>query len=255
MTKASDLFVTHGSPTLAVEESPARRFLTDLGPRLANARAIIVVSAHWEANQPTVGAAKRLSTIHDFRGFPESLYAIRYPATGAPDVAAEVVSGLKAAGYDPALDEARGLDHGAWVPLMLALPDAEVPVVPVSLLAGKGPAAHIALGQALAPLRDEGVAILASGSITHNLSFILGHDDPPPAWVSEFADWLAEGVAADDRTRLADYRRLAPHACLAHPHDEHLMPFYVALGAGGAGARIHASTTYGTLAMDAYAFA
>lgn len=255
MTRADDLFVTHGAPTLAIEDGAARRFLPTLSDRLDGVRAIVVVSAHWMADRPMVGTAASLPTIYDFRGFPDALYRITYLARGAPDVARQVIDRLSAAGYRPGEDASRGLDHGAWVPLTLMRPEADIPVVPVSILRDGSPADHIALGAALAPLRDDGVAILATGAITHNLSVVMGHDDPAPPWVTEFADWLADATERDDRTALADYRAKAPHAAQAHPHDDHLMPYYVALGAGGRGRRIHASVTHGTLAMDAYQFA
>lgn len=248
-------FVTHGAPTLAVQDSTARRFLSDWTSAFDGAHTVIVVSAHWQAAHPTISLAPTLDTIHDFRGFPDDLYRITYPARGAPDRADQVVSTLHDAGLSAATDQDRGLDHGAWIPLMLMRPAADIPIVALSSLADQDPEAHDRLGQALKPLRDDGFAILASGSMTHNLSQIGGHDDPPSDWSEAFSDWFADKVAADDRADLLDYRRLAPHAVRAHPHDDHLMPFYVALGAGGAGTRIHHSTTYRTLAMDAYSFA
>jgi len=255
-TAAPALFVTHGAPTLPLEDIAARDFLSGAGDLLDGARAVLVVSAHWEAPVASVSAATRPRTIHDFHGFPEALYRLGYPAAGDAAVARSVADALRSAGLAVRVDPERGLDHGAWVPLLLMRPKADLPVLQLSTLAGQGPAAHLALGQALRPLRDEGVAVLASGSITHNLRDI---DWTPEAgerdWARAFADWLADRVAADDREALVDYRARAPHAVHAHPHDDHLMPFYVALGAGGAGERLHASTSHGTLAMDAYRFA
>lgn len=253
--KAACLFVTHGAPTLALQDSAARRFLTGWGHALDQAKAAIVVSAHWQASRPTVSRASALTTIHDFGGFPDALYRLSYPAKGDPGCAEQVGDALSDAGLPVGFDDTRGLDHGAWIPLMLMRPAADVPVVAVSSLSAAGPEDHYRLGQALKPLRDEGFAILASGSLTHNLGLIGAHDAPASDWSEAFADWFAETVAADDRAALLDYRRRAPHAVRAHPEDDHLMPFFVALGAGGTGFRAHHSTTYGTLAMDDYVFA
>ncbi|MEQ9815689.1 MAG: class III extradiol ring-cleavage dioxygenase [Azospirillaceae bacterium] len=255
-TTAPALFVTHGAPTLPLEDIAARDFLAAAGDLLDGARAVLVISAHWVAPVASVSAAPRPATIHDFHGFPEALYRLSYPARGDAVVAQTVAGRLRSAGIAATIDPDRGLDHGAWVPLLLMRPTADLPVLQLSTLAGEGPEGHLALGRALQPLRDQGVAVLASGSITHN----LGDIDWTPAtrehaWARTFADWLADRVAADDREALVDYRARAPHAAHAHPHDDHLMPFYVALGAGGRGERIHASTSHGTLAMDAYSFA
>jgi len=249
------LFITHGAPTLAVQDSDARRFLTNWRSALDGADTAVVVSAHWQAPQPTVSTAAKLSTIHDFRGFPDALYQIDYPAKGNPVLAQTVIEKLRQAGWPAVADRERGLDHGAWMPLMLMRPNADLPVIGLSTLADAGPNDHYRLGQALRTLRDDGIAIVASGSMTHNLGMIGGHDDAPSEWSEAFANWFADKVVADDRSALMEYRDQAPHAVRAHPHDDHLMPFYVALGAGGIGTRVHHSTTYGTLAMDAYRFA
>lgn len=253
------LFLSHGAPTLPLTDTPARTFLTQLGATLERPKAILVVSAHWETAQPAVNAVERNETIHDFGGFPRALYEMRYPAPGSPSVAARVADLLGAAGLATKTDTKRGLDHGAWVPLRLMYPQADIPVLQLSVQPHLGPEHHLRVGRALAPLRDEGVLIVGSGSFTHDLSEFRGHgpNDPAPAWVNSFADWVHEALIADKTAALLDYRRQAPFATKNHPTEEHLLPLYVALGAAGEGAqaeRLHASSTYSVLRMDVYAF-
>ncbi|BBK29571.1 4,5-DOPA dioxygenase extradiol [Stella humosa] len=251
------LFLSHGSPMLYLTDTPAHRFLAGL--EIGRPRAIVVASAHWETDRPAVGAAGRPGTIHDFGGFPEALHRARYPAPGDPIVAGEVVAALAAAGIPAVLDPGRGLDHGIWVPLAIALPGAEVPLVPLALQPELGPLHHLALGRALAPLAASGILVVGSGAVTHNLHATRGQavDAPAPAWVDRFRDWVAETVAAGDADRLCAYRTEGPAAEVNHPTEEHFLPLLVALGAAGAGAtgrRIHASVEYGVIGMDNYAF-
>lgn len=253
------LFVSHGAPTLAIEQGPAREFLANLGAALGRPKAILVVSAHWETAQPEVTAAQKPETIHDFYGFPKELYSLRYPAPGAPQLAGRVEALLRSAGLPAEVVPERGLDHGAWVPLMLAFPQADIPVTQLSLQTRLGTAHHFKLGEILRPLRDEGVLILASGSATHNLREFGRHayDAPPPQWVADFNEWLAAAVEAGRTQELLDYRKKAPHAVRNHPTEEHLFPLFVALGAATPDTqsqRIHSSYTYGVIAMDAYRF-
>jgi 4,5-DOPA dioxygenase extradiol len=253
------LFLSHGSPMILIEDGPARQFLTELGRSLPHPEAILVASAHWEEPTPRLAAARRPATIHDFGGFPPELYRISYRAAGAPAMAERALALLRRAGLPAAIDEARGLDHGVWVPLSLMYPDASCPVVALSLLAGQGPLAHLRLGEAVAPLREQGVLIVGSGSLTHSLDDIQrGAPDSPAAdWVASFQDWMFDAISRGDREALLEYRRLAPAAARNHPTEEHLMPLFVALGAAGPeanAARLHASVTYGALAMDTYAF-
>lgn len=253
------IFVSHGAPTLPLTDVPARHFLQALGAALPERpRAILVVSAHWETTVPTVNSVATNATIHDFNGFPEALYRLAYPAPGSPALARRVAELVGAAGMPTEVDTARGLDHGAWVPLIMMFPDADIPVVQLSVQPQLGPAHHLALGRALAPLRAEGVLILGSGSFTHDLSqFRRGIPTDEPAWVSDFAGWFDKTLAERRIDDLVAYRQLAPNAAQNHPTDEHLLPLYVALGAGGDDAhtrRLHASTTFGVLRMDAYAF-
>jgi 4,5-DOPA dioxygenase extradiol len=254
------LFVPHGAPTFALHPGAAGAALARYAAQLPRPRAIVAISAHWDTAVPTVGLATRLDTIHDFYGFPRELYEIRYPATGCPEAAREVAAAIEGAGLPVALDATRGLDHGAWVPLRIMFPDADVPVVPLSLQSLAGPTQALRLGRALAGLRDRGLLVLASGNVTHNLGDYVaaaraGGNSPP--YVREFADWVWQRLEARDVASLRDYRSLAPIAVRSHPTEEHLLPLHVALGAGGeqfTAARLHVGIDDYVLAMDAYAF-
>jgi 4,5-DOPA dioxygenase extradiol len=254
------LFISHGSPMLVLEDGRARRFLTSYAAELERPAAILVASAHWETAEPRLTASAAPPTIHDFGGFPDALHRMRYPAPGDPGLAARACALLRAAGFAAATDPARGLDHGAWVPLSLLYPAADIPVIQLSLQTHRGPEHHYRLGAALRPLRDDGVLIVGSGSLTHNLMALrrqAGDRAPPPPWVSAFDQWVADAVAAGDSAALLAWEERAPHARDNHPSDEHFLPLFVALGAGapdGRGRRIHHSHTYAALAMDAYAF-
>jgi 4,5-DOPA dioxygenase extradiol len=223
-------------------------------------RAIVVVSAHWDTDEPTVGYADRPETIHDFWGFPQELYSIRYPATGCREGADEVRACLSAAGFSPEVDASRGLDHGAWIPLRMMFPDTDVPVVPLSIQSRLGPAHHLAVGRALAPLAARGILVLGSGNMTHNLrdlQIARQGGGEPLTYLREFSDWMAARLAAGDVPALLDYRRQAPHAERAHPAEEHLLPFYVALGAAGErfeANRFHAGIDEFVLATDSFSF-
>lgn len=260
MAKLPTLFISHGSPMLALQQTPAHRFLSQLGRALPRPEAILVASAHWETpGAPAVSLAEQPATIHDFGGFPRPLYEITYPAPGAPHVASRAAELLRHAGLQATADAVRGLDHGAWVPLRLMYPEADVPVAQVSVLRGAGPEAHLQMGRALGTLRDEGVLLVGSGSLTHNLHEFRGQavDAPAPQWVREFGDWMQDRLERGDAAGLADYRRQAPHAVRNHPTEEHLVPLFVAMGAAGGSApacRLHGSYEYGVLAMDVYAF-
>jgi len=247
------IFVSHGAPTLPFDDVPARDFLRGLGQSIGKPRAILAVSAHWDTPAPMTNAVAVNDTIHDFGGFPQALYDLRYPAPGDARLAAEV-----AALTGGTVDTARGLDHGAWVPLMLMYPDADIPVVQLSVQSHQGAAHHIALGRKLAALRADNVLVLGSGGFVHNLRRIAPPGSPEPAWSREFSDWMQEKLLAGDEAALADYRSHAPHAVMAQPTEDHFMPLFVALGAGGENAkaaRLHSSATFGSLRMDAYSFA
>jgi len=258
MTENPAVFVSHGPPTIVAGDMPAAAFLRTLGDLVPRPRAIVVASAHWETANPAVSTAVRPHTIHDFFGFEESLYRMNYPAPGAPEVAEWAAELLEAAGMTVVRDPDRGFDHGVWTPLMLAYAQADVPVVSLALQPALGPAHHFALGRALGPLCAEGVLVMGSGGATHDLPEWRRFRGPstPPTFVTEFNDWLHVQVTAGDVDALIDYRRLAPAAVRNHPTEEHLLPLFVAMAAGGgAGRRLHASISDGVLAMDAYAFA
>lgn len=257
MDRLPTLFLSHGSPMHALEAGAAGEAWRALGTSLPRPQAILVASAHWEAALPMLGGASKPDTIHDFYGFPEPLYRIRYPAPGAPPLAQRAQALLLAAGIASAIDDVRGLDHGAWSPLLHMYPAANVPVVQLSIQTALGAAHHLALGRALAPLADEGVLVVGSGHMTHNLrEWARGvFPDAPAPYVVEFRDWVDAHIRAHDYDTLAEYRRLAPHAARAHPTEEHFLPLFVALGAAGDGARPERVVEIiegGVLAMDAY---
>ncbi|MEJ2344864.1 MAG: class III extradiol ring-cleavage dioxygenase [Gammaproteobacteria bacterium] len=250
------LFLSHGAPTLALEPNAAHLFLRRLPQQLPPPRAILAVSAHWTTAEPAVGTGAKPDTIHDFAGFPPQLYDLTYPAPGAPDVADEVHALLQGAGIAVTRDPDRGLDHGAWVPLRLMYPHADVPVTQLSIQPHLGPAHHLALGRTLQTLRRRGVLLLASGGLVHNLGRLDRSSQPPP-WAAQFEQWMTDAVVGGDLEALLAYRQRAPHAEDAHPTDEHLLPLFVALGAAGdrpRGSVLHRSFTYGSLSMASYAF-
>jgi len=250
------LFVPHGAPTFALNPGAAGAALAGFARELVRPKAVLVVSAHWDTELPTFSAACRPETIHDFYGFPQQLYTIRYPVCGAVGWAMEARTLLEETGFAVVLDPQRGLDHGAWIPLRVMYPDASVPVVAMSVQSRLGPRHHYQLGQALAPLRDAGVLIVASGNLTHN----LGHFGAAHAsldYVPMFQQWWRQRIEAGDIESLLDYRAKAPGAVEAHPTEEHLLPFFVALGAGGAPFApqvVYSGIEYGMLVMDSYAF-
>ena len=259
MTQWPTMFISHGAPTLAIDDDLAHRFLVDFGKQLGKPEAILLLSAHFEAPVATVTASPAPKTIYDFGGFPDELYNIRYPAPGDPELAQRTSGLLQAGGLSTIASLSRGLDHGAWVPLSLLYPDADVPVVQLSIDSRQGPAYHLRLGEMLRPLRDEGILIIGSGGATHNLASAIHaqHDDPVPQRVLRFREWLASAVTKGRRDDIANYRALAPEAAFNHPTDEHFFPLLCAMGAtkpGEPGRRVHASETYGALAMDAYLF-
>ncbi|WP_445571545.1 DODA-type extradiol aromatic ring-opening family dioxygenase [Pseudomonas sp. E102] len=250
------LFISHGSPMLALEPGESGPALTRLAAQLPRPKAIVVVSAHWESDELLVSANPRPRTWHDFGGFPPDLYKVQYPAPGDPRLATQVADLLNATQLQARLDTGRPADHGVWVPLSLMYPEADIPVVQVSLPSRQGPTLQTRVGRALASLREQGVLVIGSGSITHNLRDLdwnAGPDSIEP-WAKAFRDWMVARLASNDETALHDYRRQAPHAVRSHPSDEHLLPLYFARGAGGTFSVAHAGFTMGTLGMDIYRF-
>jgi len=259
MSRLPTLFLSHGSPLNAVERTASSDAWAALARTLPMPRAVLVASAHWETAVPMFTGNPKPETIHDFGGFPEELYRIRYPAPGAPELAAEAVALLKEAGIASGVNGCRGLDHGTWVPLSWMFPEAGVPVVQVSLQPGLGAARHVELGRALAPLADDGVLIVGSGHATHNLRDWMASPrrQEPLRYAQAFADWLHERLAAGDTSALVRYRELAPDAVRAHPSEEHYLPLLVAWGAAGDDARTERFAKgfeAGALANDSYRF-
>ena len=256
MTTLPTFFVSHGTPMLSAERGRTADFLRKLPHTLPRPRAILCVSAHWETVQPMLTGSAAPPTIHDFTGFPQALYEIQYPAPGDPALALRAQTLLNAVGLTAAIDPQRGLDHGAWVPLSLAYPDANIPVVQLSVQPKRDPAHHFALGQALRPLREEGVLILASGGATHNLREFRGQaiNTAPPENVLAFDAWLTAAIRRGDVAELLNYPAHAPHALHSHPTAEHFLPLFVALGAAtsAAGEPVHEDFNYGILSMAAY---
>lgn len=240
------LFISHGSPMLALNKTPAHAFLRELGKRLSP-RAVVVVSAHWESLTLNVSTSAHPETIHDFGGFPQPLFECQYPAPGDPELAKRIAMMLGAECVE------RGFDHGVWVPLSLMFPEANVPVVSLSLPVRWGNDALVTLGERLSTLREEGVLIIGSGSLTHNLYEILPQGSLAPAWVHEFSHWVSEHIEVNDRQALLSWEH-APKALENHPTPEHFQPLLVAMGSGGAATQLHHSVEHGVLAMDVYAF-
>jgi 4,5-DOPA dioxygenase extradiol len=251
------VFVSHGSPMHALQPGAAGEAWKALARRLPRPKAIVIASAHWETNLPMLTGAEKPETIHDFYNFPEPLYRLRYPAPGAPDVARRAQALLKDAGFTAAIDGCRGLDHGAWSPLLYMYPDADIPVVQVSLQPALGPAHHVKLGRALNPLTKEHVLIIGSGHMTHNLrDWSRGAGQPAP-YAREFQAWVFERLNNRDIESLVDYRSRSPDGARAHPTEEHFLPLFFALGAAAEKAkpeRVYDAIDSGVLAMDAYLF-
>jgi 4,5-DOPA dioxygenase extradiol len=256
---APALFVSHGSPMVALDSDAYPQALRAFGSGAESAvRALVVVSAHWETpGEVRVTASARPPLIYDFHGFPEPLYRLRYDAPGEPVLAADVVARLKAAGLPAVADAERGLDHGAWVPLLHAFPGARLPVVQVSMPVGASPAEVARLGEVLRPLRAQGVLLMGSGGIVHNLRRLNFQDKAASveSWAQAFDGWVARKLEARDFSGLQQWLD-APNARLAHPRAEHLMPLYFVLGAALPEDRltpVFEGFHHGTLSMRSFA--
>jgi 4,5-DOPA dioxygenase extradiol len=259
------LFLSHGAPDLVLRDCAARSFLVGFGEELVathgRPKAILVATAHFETATPTLTADECPAMIYDFGGFDPRLRTMRYPAPGSPGLADQAISLLRTAGHSAETVRGRGFDHGTWVPLMLMFPQADIPVVQLSVQPAAGAAHHLAVGAALAPLREAGVLLIGSGSATHNLqAYFRGgyhEDSPPPDWVAAFDEWVRRKVEAGACDEIAAYRTLAPFATENHPSEEHFLPLPVAMGAAGRqarGERVHSSHQYGVLMMDVFQF-
>ncbi len=254
-TQAPLFFISHGAPTFALEPGTLGPQLKALGAQLEGVRAVLVVSPHWQTRGVSVSAAASPETIHDFGGFPAKLYDLSYPAAGAPQVALDAAKLLADAGFATDTDKFRGLDHGAWVPLMHLLPQAQLPVFQVSMPYDLNTVQAVQLGQALAPLRAQGVLIVTSGSMTHNLGEFRRGVAAGDHYVEEFSQWVRTAVLANAVQPVIRYRSEAPHAVRAHPSEEHFLPLLVALGAqveGDAAQLLAGGIEHGMLSMDSF---
>jgi 4,5-DOPA dioxygenase extradiol len=258
MTAVPALFISHGAPTFALEPGLLGANLRAMASRISSVRTVLVVSAHWQTRGTRVMTTATPETVHDFGGFPPELYRLEYPAPGAPEVALETGRLLEAQGFVVAEDAQRGFDHGAWVPMLHLFPEARVPMFQVSMPYDLDAAGAWRLGRALGALRDTGVLIVGSGSLTHNLYEVRQSGPDTAPYAREFASWVRDAVLAHDTDRLIRYRRNAPHAERAHPTEEHYLPLLVALGASTAGNEtpevIEGGMTYGVLSMESYAW-
>jgi len=256
------LFVSHGSPLFAVQPGQTGPALGAWAREHAPAqqlKGIVLMSPHWMTRGIGVMTNPQPETWHDFGGFPPALYALQYPAPGAPGLAGQVLERLRAVDLPAGPDPQRPFDHGCWVPLMHLYPEANVPVVQVALPADVGPTEVYAAGQALAPLREQGILLVGSGSMTHNLQELRREDGPTVPYVTDFCGWVHDTLMQGDLDAMLDYRARAPHAERAHPTDEHFMPVYFALGAAGWGQPGASTPRYITrdvqfrsLSMDAF---
>lgn len=249
------LFISHGAPDFILTENPAAAALQAVGRRFPRPRAIVVVSAHWIRQPVGITTGETHHTIHDFSGFPDALYQLHYPAKGDPELAADIVEHLSTGGLESAPVAERGLDHGAWIPLLLSYPEAEVPVIQVSLPSGDLPACA-RLGQALMPLREQGVLIIGSGGSVHNLG-ALNREARTDRWASEFESWLQATVEGNRFDSLLTAEQTAPRFRSAHPTIEHFAPLVTAWAAGDQtrpGRRFHHGFMYGTLGMSMFEF-
>lgn len=249
--------MSHGAPSLPLDGGPAADFLKSLGKKWPRPKAVLCLSAHWETREPVFTTSERYETLHDFYGFPEALYQIRYPALGNPELAERALALCLSSGIKAGLDSKRGLDHGAWVPLLLMFPRVDVPVVQLSLPFTQGPRAVFALGEALRPLQDEGVLLLASGGFIHNLGELAWDGGEPQEWAKPFHNWATSALMENRLEDLLEAAKRAPQFHRAHPRTEHWLPLYFALGAADSPwhcERLYTGFEFGSLAMDAFAF-
>jgi 4,5-DOPA dioxygenase extradiol len=256
------LFISHGSPMMAIEPGRTGPMLTRLGLTLPRPDAILIVSPHWETAAPQLVGAARPQMIYDFGGFPQALYEIDYPASGAPALAQEVARMLRDAGLAAQVDDSWGLDHGAWVPLHYLYPQADIPVLQLSLQSHQPPSYHFRIGRLLAPLAAKNILIVGTGSFTHNLRELRRFtapdqgDDAAPHTL-EFLDWFLQRMHGGDLDALLDYRARAPHAVRVHPRHEHLLSLFLAMGAADdwtSFRHLDTGSTYHALRMDSFAF-
>jgi 4,5-DOPA dioxygenase extradiol len=245
------LFLAHGSPMLAIEESEYTDFLAQLGRQLTRPKAIVIFTAHWESDILTISSSDKVyETIYDFYGFPDELYAMKYPARGSKSIAAMVAGKFEAQGISVKLDEARGLDHGSWTLLSRMYPKADIPIVQISVNPDLSPADQFKIGQSLQGLGTEDILVIGSGVTVHNLRIIKWGQTTPEQWAIDFDDWLLEKIQSQDMNALFHYAESAPSARLAVPTPEHFVPLFIAMGCGAPNTQakmIHRHYEMGTL--------
>jgi len=257
MISLPSLFLAHGAPDLPLNDHPAKRFLAGLAGQLPQPKSILIISAHWQAAVPTLTTAVRPEIIYDFSGFPQHLYSLQYPAVTDVGLIERTKTLLAGAGLQVSEDARRGYDHGTWVPLLLVYPNANIPVVQLSLQQGGSARQHFEIGQTLSPLRKEGVLIIGSGAAVHNLSTLAPEGTPAPNWAKDFDQWLDNNIQARNLEHLLEFPNSPEEARQAHPTSEHLMPIFVAMGAGWSGglaSRLQHSYSYGSLSMACFSF-
>lgn len=252
------VFISHGAPSFALDPGSAGPALTRFGSTLPKPQAIVVLSPHWQSQGLYLSSSSTPETIHDFSGFPSALYQLQYPVAGAPDIAAQLQQHLLQQGFSAGLNPNRGLDHGAWVPLRYLFPQANVPVIQLSLPVRWSSRQLYQLGQALADFAPEQILFVGSGSLTHNLyEFRAYADEPAAAYAAEFSDWIANRLSQNQALQVVDALELAPHAKRAHPTDEHFLPLSFVLGIAGQYSTVQPlvrEIRHSVLSMDAYAF-
>lgn len=259
-TKLPVMFITHGSPMLAVEPGETGPLLTQLGHQLSSLdiKAILVISAHWlTQNHPMITAGDALATIHDFGGFPTELYKLEYPAKGSLEIAKLIQAELKQYDIHAGLDYDRGLDHGAWIPLQYLFPQTSLPILQLSMTWPMSTKSAIALGKSLKYLRQQGILIIASGSMTHNLHDVGYNNGSQASYIKPFVNWVDTAVRDHNLDAMENYREQAPFAKQAHPTDDHFLPLIIALAASDKEDNVvslDGGISYQALAMDNYLF-
>ena len=251
------LFIAHGAPSLALEENVYTEFLQKLGQELPKPKAIVLFSAHWESTTQLVSSVANYETIYDFGGFQPELYQIKYPAQGQAETTAEVERLFAEAGIPVQTDDVRGLDHGAWVVLRLLYPDADIPVIALSVNRYLTGEQQYQVGQALASLREQDILVIGSGGTVHNLRRLNWESNGVDPWASEFDNWLHDKLVSWDTESLFSYDTLAPSAQAAVPTPEHFVPLLLAMGAGDQNKRaslLFKAYQYGNLSLSCWKF-
>ena len=254
------VFISHGSPMVAIQRGPYQDALAEFG-RTVRPKAIVAISAHWGSSRAIgISGAGRHTTMHDFGGFPATLYDLTYDAPGEPELANRIAGMLREGGWEAGVAAERGLDHGVWIPLRLMYPEADIPVVELSVPLQLSPEELYRIGEALAPLRGESVMILGSGGVVHNLRLVHFADihHPVELWAAEFDAWFRDAVAQRKLTELFNFEKAAPHARLAVPTFEHFAPVFVVLGAASASggvSTIYEGFEHGNISMGSFAIA